>query len=414
MKTNYFKDDFMGIKTGVDIVSNRRIEKLMESKRDSFYRRLFCDSEIKYLESKNHAVGTVAGLYAAKEAVSKVLGTGIGKIGWKDMWIMHEDGGRPYLGYGEKMKTFMDLEGISYIDISISNEEEYSMSIAVGEANKKYQVPDNMEFRLPARPLDTHKGDFGRVGVIGGSQGMLGAVYLATYGALRSGAGLVHAILEPDLARDFGLKVIEVMVREATDIYAYRKAQEGLSSLVLGPGYGLGHKQKANIEDCLLNFENPIVLDADGLNNLSDNPTIIRHRKGKTIITPHPGEMGRLLKMSTAEVQNDRESAAREFANVYGVVTVLKGHNTIVTDGERIYVNRSGNPGMATAGSGDILSGVAGTFLAQVDDPFQAAVMAVYVHGLAGDMAKEEKGEYGMIASDIIKYLPRAVDLIVE
>jgi NAD(P)H-hydrate epimerase len=243
---------------------------------------------------------------------------------------------------------------------------------------------------------------------------MLGAVYLATYGALRSGAGLVHAILEPELARDFGLKVIEVMVRDASDIYAYRKAQEGLSSLVLGPGYGLGDKQKANIEDCLLNFEKPIVLDADGLNNLSDNPTIIRHRKGKTVITPHPGEMGRLLKMSTAEVQNDREGAAREFAKAYGVVTVLKGHNTIVTDGDRIYVNRSGNPGMATAGSGDILSGVTGTFLAQVEDPFQAAVMAVYVHGLAGDMAKEEKGEYGMIATDIVENLPRAVNLIVE
>lgn len=404
----------MGIKTGVDIVSNRRIEKLIESKRDSFYRRLFCDSEIQYLESKNHAVGTVAGLYAAKEAVSKVLGTGIGQIGWKDIWILHEAGGRPYLGYSEKMRSFMDREGIRNIDISISNEEEYSMSIAVGETTKKYQVPDNMEFRLPKRPLDTHKGDFGRIGVIGGSQGMLGAVYLATYGALRSGAGLVHAILEPELARDFGLKVIEVMVRDASDIYAYRKAQEGLSSLVLGPGYGLGDKQKANIEDCLLNFEKPIVLDADGLNNLSDNPTIIRHRKGKTVITPHPGEMGRLLKMSTAEVQNDREGAAREFAKAYGVVTVLKGHNTIVTDGDRIYVNRSGNPGMATAGSGDILSGVTGTFLAQVEDPFQAAVMAVYVHGLAGDMAKEEKGEYGMIATDIVENLPRAVNLIVE
>jgi NAD(P)H-hydrate epimerase len=132
------------------------------------------------------------------------------------------------------------------------------------------------------------------------------------------------------------------------------------------------------------------------------------------VITPHPGEMGRLLKMSTAEVQNDREGAAREFAKAYGVVTVLKGHNTIVTDGDRIYVNRSGNPGMATAGSGDILSGVTGTFLAQVEDPFQAAVMAVYVHGLAGDMAKEEKGEYGMIATDIVENLPRAVNLIVE
>ncbi|WP_422486159.1 NAD(P)H-hydrate dehydratase [Gudongella sp. DL1XJH-153] len=404
----------MGIRTGVDIVSNKRIEKLMESKRDSFYRRIFCDAEIEYLETRNHSIGTVAGIYSAKEAVSKVLGTGIGQISWKDIAINHEDGGRPYLVYNYKLQRIMDFAGVRHIDISISNEEEYSMAIAVGETTKNYEIPENMTFRLPKRPLDTHKGNFGRIGVIGGSQGMLGAVYLATYGALRSGAGLVHAIIETELARDFGLKVVEVMVREASDIYAYRKAQEGLDSLVLGPGYGLGEKQKSNIEDCLLNFENPVVLDADGLNSLSDNPTIIRHRKGKTIITPHPGEMGRLLKMSTADVQNDREGAAREFAKTYGVVTVLKGHNTIVTDGERMYVNKSGNPGMATAGSGDILSGVAGTFLAQVEDSFEAAVMAVYVHGLAGDMAKDEKGEYGMIASDIVENLPRAVNLIVE
>lgn len=288
------------------------------------------------------------------------------------------------------------------------------MAIAIGDERKEYKVHDNMTLRLPKRSLDSHKGSFGRIGVIGGSQGMLGAVYLATYGALRSGAGLVHAILEKDLARDFGLKVIEVMVKEATDLYAYRQAQEGLDSLVLGPGFGRGLKQKNLIEDCLLNFENPLVLDADGLNILSDNPTIIRHRKGKTIITPHPGEMGRLLKMTTEEIQEDREGSAVKFAQTYGVVTVLKGHNTIVTDGERVYVNKSGNPGMASAGSGDILSGVAGTFLAQMEDPFNAAVLAVYVHGLAGDMARDLKGEYGMIASDIIDALPRAVALVVE
>ncbi|MGM0397273.1 MAG: NAD(P)H-hydrate dehydratase [Bacillota bacterium] len=404
----------MGIRTGVDIVSNERIRKLVDNKRDSFYRRIFSDSEIRYIESKNHSIGTVAGIYAAKEAASKVIGTGIGQVSWKDIQIDHEDGGRPYLAKNERIDRIMAIKGIGYIDISISNEEEYSMAIAVGETTKKYEVHENMTFRLPKRPLESHKGSYGRVGVIGGSQGMLGAVYLATYGALRSGAGLVHAILESDLARDFGLKVVEVMVREVSDIYAYRKAQDGLDSLVLGPGYGYGQKQKSNIEDCLLNFENPIVLDADGLNNLSDNPTIIRHRMGKTIVTPHPGEMGRLLKMSTDEVQSDREGAAKKFAQTYGVVTVLKGHNTIVTDGVRVYINKSGNPGMATAGSGDILSGVAGTFLAQVEDTFEAAVMAVYVHGVAGDMAKAEKGEYGMIASDIVEKLPMAVDLIVE
>lgn len=404
----------MGIRSGVDIVDKRRIESLIDNKRDLFYNRIFTKDEIEYLNEKNHRVPTVAGLFAAKEAVSKVIGSGIGKLSWKDIEILHEVSGRPYVNIGENLKSFMEPLGINNIDISISNEEEYAMAIAIGEERNEYQIPENMTLRLPKRSLDSHKGSFGRIGVIGGSQGMLGAVYLATYGALRSGAGLVHAILEKDLARDFGLKVVEVMVREATDLYGYRQAQEGLDSLVLGPGFGLGSKQKNLIEDCLLHFENPLVLDADGLNILSDNPTIIRHRKGKTIITPHPGEMGRLLKMTTADIQNDREGAAIKFAQTYGVVTVLKGHNTIVTDGERVYINKSGNPGMATAGSGDILSGVVGTFLAQMEDPFNAAVLAVYVHGLAGDIARDEKGEYGMIASDIIEALPKAISIIVE
>lgn len=404
----------MSIRTGVDIVCNKRIKKIMDSKQESFFRRVFTASERAYIESRNNSVGTVAGIYAAKEAVSKVIGTGIGQIGWKDIQIHHDNRGRPYIVKNNNLKKTMVLNRIEDIDISISNEEEYSIAIAVGETKKSFQISENMKFRLPKRPLDSHKGVFGRVGVIGGSQGMLGAVYLVTYGALRSGAGLVYAILHKNFAEKFGFKVVEVMVREASDIDSYRKAWEGLNVLVIGPGYGLGDKQKSTIEDCLLNFENPIVLDADGLNNISDNPDIMKHRMGKTIITPHPGEMGRLLKMSTKEIQKNREGAARKFAQAYGVITVLKGYNTIVTDGKRLYTNKSGNPGMATAGSGDVLSGVAGAFLTQVKDPFEAAVMATYVHGIAGDMVREEKGEYGLIASDIIEKLPMAIDVIVE
>jgi NAD(P)H-hydrate epimerase len=124
--------------------------------------------------------------------------------------------------------------------------------------------------------------------------------------------------------------------------------------------------------------------------------------------------MGRLLRMSTEEIQKDREAAAKKFSTTYGVITVLKGHRTIVTDGERLYLNETGNPGMATAGSGDVLSGIAGSFLAQLKDPYEAAVLAVCVHGMAGDLAKKNKGEYGMIASDILESIPYAVDALVD
>lgn len=352
-------------------------------------------------------------MFAAKEAVSKLLGTGIGTISWKDIEIGHEPGGRPYLIPSAPLSALMRLLEIPEIELSISNEDEFSIAAAIGMMGGSVRVPENMTYRLPKRPKDSHKGDFGRIGVIGGSHGMLGAVYLASYGALKTGAGLVYAILEKELARTFASKTIEVIVKEADDPYVYRQAMDDLDVLILGPGLGTGKKQRELVEECLLYFQRPIVVDADGLNILSDNPSLIRHRSSSAIVTPHPGEMGRLLRMSTDEIQRDREAAAKKFASTYGVITVLKGHRTIVTDGERLYLNQTGNPGMATAGSGDVLSGIAGSLLAQIDDPYEAAVLAVCIHGIAGDLAKSAKGEYGMIASDILEKIPSAVDSLV-
>ena len=403
----------MTIRTGIDIVSNKRIEKLLEKGRDSFYRRIFTEAEQAYLAEKNHDPATVAGLFAAKEAVSKLLGTGIGPIGWRDMEILHEDGGRPYLAPSRALYAAMEVMGISDIELSISNEEEFSVASGMGYVEGSLRIPDNMPFRLPRRPFDSHKGDFGRIGVIGGSHGMLGAVYLASYGALRTGAGIVYAILEKELARVFAAKTIEVIAKEADDPYVYRQAMDPLDVLILGPGLGTGKRQRELVEDSLLYFQKPIVVDADGLNILSDNPSLLRHRNSPAIVTPHPGEMGRLLRISTEEIQKDREAAAKKFSSAYGVITVLKGHRTIVTDGERLYLNETGNPGMATAGSGDVLSGVAGSLLAQLDDPYEAAVLAVCIHGIAGDLARKSKGEYGMIASDILENIPRAAESLV-
>lgn len=403
----------MSLRTGIDIVSNKRIEKLLDKGRDSFYRRLFTDREIGYLSEKNHNPATVSGIFSAKEAVSKLLGTGIGTLSWKDMEIMHESSGRPHLVPSSEMKVIMKSLGIGDIELSISNEDEFSVAVAVGSIGKTNKIPENMAYRLPKRPNDSHKGDFGRIGVIGGSHGMLGAVYLAAYGALRSGAGLVYAILEKELARIFAAKSIEAIVKEADDPYVYRQSMDLLDVLILGPGLGTGKKQRELVEECLLYFQKPIVVDADGLNILSDNPSLIKHRSSPTIVTPHPGEMGRLLRISTEEIQLDREAAARKFSLTYGVITVLKGHKTIVTDGIRLYLNDTGNPGMASAGSGDVLSGIAGSMLAQIKDPYEAAVMAVCIHGIAGDLARDFKGEYGMIASDIIDNLPAAVNQLV-
>lgn len=404
----------MNIRTGIDIVNNKRIERIIQKNKDSFYNRIFTEDEKDYIENKSSNIATVAGMFAAKEAVSKLIGTGIGQVSWKDIIIRHDPYGRPYLEFSSIAKNITKRLGINNIDISISNEEEYSVALAIGEQTKRMIIADNMPYRLKKRTQESHKGDYGRIGIIGGSAGMLGAIYLSSYGALRSGAGLVYAILQKDLARDLNIKGTELITKEADELSVYKKAQVGLDSLVIGPGFGIGNLQREIVEDCILNFKNPIVLDADALNILSTNKEILKNRKYKTIITPHPGEMSRLLDISIDEIQNKREDYAKRFSNEYGVITILKGHGTIVTDGERIYINTTGNPGMATGGSGDILAGIIGSFLTQFRDFFEASVLAVFVHGLAGDIARDKKGEYGMISTDIIDVLPEAINYIVE
>ncbi len=404
----------MNIRTGIDIVGNKRVERLLLNKRSSFYRRIFTEAEQDYLEMRNHNPLTAAGMFAAKEAVSKLLGTGIGPISWKDIEILHENSGRPYINPSPVLFSVMKKMGVESIEISISNEDEFSIAIASALHKETIVIPSDMQYRLPVRNLDSHKGDYGRVGIIGGSPGMTGAVYLASYGALKSGAGLVYSIVELGLGSIIASYSPEVIIKEADDLYVYKLALENLDVLVVGPGLGIDKKKKELVEEVLLSFQNPVVIDADGLNILSENISILRHLKQPVIVTPHPGEMARLLKISVEEVQSDRERYAVEFAKSYGVVTVLKGHKTVVSDGARVYINETGNPGMATAGSGDVLSGIAGTMLAHKEDPYEAAVLAVFIHGMAGDLAKAEVGEYGMVASDILNKIPEAILTVVE
>ncbi|NMA49367.1 MAG: holo-ACP synthase, partial [Tissierellia bacterium] len=232
----------MNIRTGIDIIKNARIGKIMQKNKDSFYNRIFTADEKDYIEDKNNNVATVAGMFAAKEAVSKLIGTGIGQVSWKDIIIRHDLYGRPYLELSTVAKNITNKLGIYNIDISISNEEEYSVALAIGGQTKIMIIADNMPYRLKKRTQESHKGDYGRIGIIGGSVGMLGAMYLSSYGALRSGTGLVYAILQKDLARDLNIKGTELITKEADELSVYRKAQDGLDSLVIGPGFGTGNR----------------------------------------------------------------------------------------------------------------------------------------------------------------------------
>jgi len=283
--------------------------------------------------------------------------------------------------------------------------------------------------RLPARllrrRLDTHKSSFGRIFILAGSMNYCGAAILASRAAMRSGAGLVTLGLPKSLSSAVNkLKSDEVMILPLAEtkgknlgLSAYRKINEFLKKadvLLIGPGLGISGSAQKLIRRLIKNFDKKIIIDADALNALAGRLHILKTSARKSgpriILTPHPKEMSRLLGISLRQVQKSRKSVAKRFAEYYNIVIVLKGHRTVVCDcAGRAYINSSGNPGMATAGSGDVLAGIISAFLGQGLDVFEAAKYGVYLHGVAGDLAAKKLTQAGLIAGDIIDYIPAAI-----
>ena len=270
----------------------------------------------------------------------------------------------------------------------------------------------------PTRPPDAHKGTAGLVLVVAGSRGMAGAAALVGNGALRAGAGLVK-IATPDAALDTVAALAPCCTTapladdgaclraEAAD--AVLTLAEGQGAIAVGPGLGRTRGVSAVVRALLEGLDVPIVLDADGLNAIADEAAaILKSASNRVILTPHPGEAARLLGASVKDVQADREGAVQRLAAL-GAVAVLKGAGTLVCDGERLYVNKTGNPGMATAGAGDVLTGMLAALLAGGMPPFEAAVLAVRAHGRAGDLAAERLGVLGMTALDLLGCVPEAL-----
>ena len=427
----------MVIGTGIDMVKVSRIEKIIETKGDKFYSRILTPNEIDYIYFKNENPQTISGLFASKEAVAKLLGRGIGIVNWKDIEILHDKHNKPYIVLHNEGENLRKELGIDRIHLSISHEKDYAIAMVIGENDKsgilhyldlfpwvcracvQDDIGNNCPTFLPKRDLNSHKGSYGRVGIIAGSTGMVGSACLSSMAALRSGAGLVYNIVPKSLQNIFSIKLIEAIILPIEDdntghftVNSTKDIEEILIDkdvLVLGPGIGVGEEREKFVKYILLKYNKTIVLDADGLNCIAKNPSILSKRKATTIITPHPGEMARLLNTSIKEIQQNRIEYSKTFSNKYNIITILKGHETIVTNGEDIYINTTGNPGMATAGSGDVLTGILASFIAQGMDPYEASKLGVYIHGLAGDLAKIDKGEYSMIARDIIENIPYAI-----
>lgn len=265
---------------------------------------------------------------------------------------------------------------------------------------------------LPDRKENAHKGNFGRVLLLCGSRGFTGAAYLAAMGALRAGAGLVYLGVPECIYQIEAIKLNEAIVfplpdregmlcPEAIPLLAERLPQ--MDALVLGCGLGQSDGTEAVVRWVLEQARCPVVLDADGINLLSRHRDVLRGRAGATILTPHQGEFLRL----GFSIGEDRMASARQAARELGCVMVLKGHGTCVTDGQREYINPTGNPGMAVGGSGDVLAGIIGSLLGQGLPPLEAAACGCWLHGAAGDKCARELGQYGMLPTDMLNALPR-------
>jgi ADP-dependent NAD(P)H-hydrate dehydratase / NAD(P)H-hydrate epimerase len=323
------------------------------------------------------------------------------------------------LGYpkvGEVIYPGLDYVGdLAVADIGIDCN-------AVREVEPKTQllVEDEIKWLVPNRERDTHKGTYGHLLAMAGSRGKTGAAILACRAAMRTGAGLTTLAGPRGLNDIFAASLVEVMTEPLGDNDAetlgmlseeeWRRLLERKDAFVFGPGIGVSEATHNALRWLLRNVEVPWVIDADGLNNLALEIDRLRHAKTAPILTPHPGEMARLIGKDTAAVNQDRIGIARSFAVENRCHVVLKGARTVMaTPDGKVFINPTGNPGMASGGMGDVLAGMLGALLGQGLTPEDAMKLGIYLHGFAGDCVAAEKGESGLIASDVIEELPYAM-----
>ena len=265
---------------------------------------------------------------------------------------------------------------------------------------------------LPDRDPWGHKGSFGKVLLLCGSRGFTGAAYLAAMGALRSGSGLVFLGVPESIYAIEAVKLNEPVVFPLPDTDGKLSGDaipeivhrlQSMDAVLIGPGLGVSDGTLAVVKAVLENAKCPVVLDADGITLMAAHKDILRGRTYPTILTPHDGEFARI----GGPVGQDRMASAMELARDLGVIALLKGHETCVTDGVSGYLNKTGNPGMAVGGSGDVLAGIIVSLLGQGIAPLEASACGAWLHGAAGDLCARELGQYGMLPSDMLLALPR-------
>lgn len=278
----------------------------------------------------------------------------------------------------------------------------------------KEVTQDMVLSKFPDRKPNTHKGDYGKILLLCGSKGYTGAPALAAMGALRIGAGLVYVGVPASIYEIEAVKLLEPIVIPLDDIdgklseksiLQIEKLIINMDAILVGCGLGQSDGVFSVVEYILKNFDGPVVLDADGINMISGHMDIVRGRTSPVILTPHEGEFLRL----GGGITGDRMQDAITMASDLGAVVVLKGHRSVISDGDKCYINSTGNPGMAVGGSGDVLAGMIVSLLGQGFLPLDAAICSTWLHGAAGDACAKEIGQYGMLPSDMLQVLPRLI-----
>ena len=274
---------------------------------------------------------------------------------------------------------------------------------------------------LPQRLLNSHKGDYGHTLIVAGSKQFTGAAILCSLGCLRSGSGLttlaIPSSLDIQITKRLPPEVMTVYlpdnngyisppaVKTILDFSTKRK----ITSIAFGCGISTKPSTTIFTERFLTKNKVPIVIDADGLNNIQKNIDVLKKLKSGVIITPHQAELSRLTKISIQQIQENREKITKKIAANYGLICVLKGFETVISDGKEVFVNTTGNPGMATGGSGDVLTGIIAGLIGQTKSLFNAACLGVFLHGLAGDLAAKEKTQISMLPTDLVEKIPEAI-----
>lgn len=308
---------------------------------------------------------------------------------------------------------------------------DYTGELVVADISIPQKALNNMEINhysideeyvsklIPKRRPDSNKGSYGKVLVVTGSVGMTGAGCLSGGAALRTGAGLVYLAVPASLISIYETGLIEAVkiplddiggVISGSSMAEIQRQFEKMDVIAVGPGLSTSGDVGQVVAGIVKGSTKPLVLDADGINAIAKDVSVLKKKSVQLVITPHPGEMARLTGTSVEEIQKNRIKAAREFSKNFEVITVLKGSRTIVASPDgRVYINTTGNSGMATGGTGDVLTGVISSFIGQGLEPLEAAVAGVYVHGLSGDIAAESIGEHGLTAGDLVEKLPLAI-----